>query len=117
MDTILNGNILSSLDILSQRLKSLELLATGTSADLATQVELIPKDLLGLTSQAEGRFAKKEYTAETKLHQALKGGKGKADPPRAETKGNAKGFPKGGAKGAPKGGKERADESKVVRVG
>ena len=77
IDTILNGNILSSLDILSQRFKSLELLATGTSADVI--------DFAG---------RRQEYAAETKLQQALKGGKGKVDLPRAETKCNSKGFPK-----------------------
>ena len=116
IDTILDGNILSSLDMLSQRLKSLELLATGTPAELASQVELIPKDFLGLTSQAEGRFAKKEFAAETKLQKALKGGKGKADPPRFTEAKGTKGHAKGNGKGAPKGGKEKADESKVVRL-
>ena len=102
--------------MLSQRLKSLELLATGTPAELASQVELIPKDFLGLTSQAEGRFTKKEFAAETKLQKALKGGEGKADPPRFTEAKGTKGHAKGNGKGAPKGGKEKADESKVVRL-
>ena len=65
---------------------------------------------------SRGRFAKKEFAAETKLQKALKGGKGKADPPRFTEAKGTKGHAKGNGKGAPKGGKEKADESKVVRL-
>ena len=89
------------------------------------------KTYIGIGSQAEGKFAKKEYTAETKLQQVRserRQRKGRSFSSR--NKGNSKGFPKGSRERSPERRKreregererererERADESKVVRVG
>lgn len=116
LDSILSGNILAALDIMSQRLKALELLTGGSPADLANQVEVLPKELTGLSSAAESRVAQREYHAELKLAKAMKG-KGKAPPTEAPYKGDPpKGKQKGlkGSKSEPKGGK--ASESQVVKV-
>ena len=72
VDTLLAGNILSALDIMCQRIKSLELLQQGSEANLALQLELLPREQLGLTQDVEGRFAHKEYSAEAKLMRDLK---------------------------------------------
>ena len=116
LDSILSGNILAALDIMSQRLKALELLTGGSPADLANQVEVLPKELTGLSSAAESRVAQREYHAELKLAKAMKG-KGKAPSTEAPYKGDPpKGKQKGlkGSKSEPKGGK--ASESQVVKV-
>ena len=127
MDSLLEGNILGSMDIIAQRMKSLELLQQGSDVGLALQVELIPREMLGLTGDTEARYAYKEYTGESKLSKQLKGnspaagkggwkgsgkdsGKEGKDPPFLQ---------KGGKKGGdrfnqhPKGGK-RAPESRVI---
>lgn len=116
LDSILSGNILAALDIMSQRLKALELLTGGSPADLANQVEVLPKELTGLSSAAESRVAQREYHAELKLAKAMKG-KGKASPVETPYKGDPpKGKQKGlkGGKSEPKGGK--VSESQVVKV-
>eukprot|EP00435_Cladocopium_sp_Y103_P031684 s365_g8.t1 len=81
VDTLLGGDVLTALDVLCQRIKSLELLQQGAEANLAMQVELLPREQLGLTQDVEGRFAHKEFAAESKLMRELKatpqyGGKG-----------------------------------------
>ena len=76
MDLLLQGKILQLADLLAQRLKALELIQQGTTGDLAAQLELLPKESQGLSSQAEARIAKSEFFQETKLANQLKG-KGK----------------------------------------
>ena len=111
LDQLVGGQVLQAADILAQRLKSLELMAAGATAEVATQVEIVPKELTDLATQAESRLARKEATADLKLSRAFKG-KGKADPP---VKGDLKGKFKGGqGKEGSKGNK--SDESKVVKV-
>lgn len=118
LDKILDGSILEVADLLSQRLKSLEMIAGGADPMIATEVELLPREMAGLTSEAEGRYAQKEYLSSVKLQKVLKGnGKGKPDrfPPKGDPKGDSKnrwGPPKGkGKEGKGKG----AEESKVTR--
>lgn len=117
LDSLIAGNVLTTLDVLAQRLKSLEMLAGGTPADLANQVEIVPKELSGLTSQSEGRLAQKEFTQENRLQKALKGHQGKGKPPSEPY--HPKGYPgKGGKTGTkgPKGGKEKREDSKIMKV-
>ena len=120
MDQILQGNILHSLDIIAQRMKALELFQQGCDAALALQVELIPRELLGLTGDSEARFAYKEFNGEARLARQIKG------LPPAPAKGAWKGggkdqpwTPKGGKKGGERGlspgkGGKRAAESSIV---
>eukprot|EP00438_Fugacium_kawagutii_P035168 Skav226718 [mRNA] locus=scaffold3813:9812:20038:- [translate_table: standard] len=102
----------------SLELKSLELIQNGTPGDLAAQLELLPKEVQGLATQAEAHVAKTEYHNEVKLQHHLKGkGPGKRTYPPATGK-----EPKGGGKSwDKKGPKDRKGESsqqtKVVQVG
>ena len=81
LDKIVDGSILEVADLLSQRLKSLEMIASGSDPMVATEVELLPRELQGLASEAESRYAHKEFQAGVKLNRALKGGKGKGGQP------------------------------------
>ena len=117
MDLLLQGKILQLADLLAQRLKALELIQQGTTGDLAAQLELLPKESQGLSSQAEARIAKSEFFQETKLANQLKG-KGKrpfAPPPPQgkEGKGTGKSWDKRGTKGK----KGDQPQSKMVEVG
>eukprot|EP00435_Cladocopium_sp_Y103_P000884 s2854_g1.t1 len=76
VDLLIGGDILGSLDILCQRIKSLELLKQGAEPALAMQVELLPREQLGLTQDVEGRFAHKEFAAETRLMRQLRSSPG-----------------------------------------
>ena len=108
-------------DIAAQRLKSLELLASGSPVELASQLEILPKDLTHLAGQEEARYAQKEFQNENKLQRQLKG-TGKWNPagkdhhppplPPQETKGGWKGGKPG--KWQAKGGK--APQSKITEV-
>ena len=115
LDTLLDGHILTVADLAAQRLKSLELLASGSPVELAHQLEIIPKEMSNLAGQEEARYAQQEFRSEVKLQKQLKGaGKwnpgGKDNPPRDP--GQLKGkFGKGGQG---KGGK--APHSKVTEV-
>lgn len=121
LDTILDGQILTVADIAAQRLKSLELLASGSPVELASQLEILPKDLTHLAGQEEARYAQKEFQNENKLQRQLKG-TGKWNPagkdhhppplPPQETKGGWKGGKPG--KWQAKGGK--APQSKITEV-
>lgn len=117
MDLLLQGKILQLADLLAQRLKALELIQQGTTGDLAAQLELLPKESQGLSSQAEARIAKSEFFQENKLANQLKG-KGKrpfAPPPPQgkEGKGTGKSWDKRGTKGK----KGDQPQSKMVEVG
>lgn len=119
MDQLIDGDILHSLDIIAQRMKGLELLQQGSDSALASQVELVPRELLGLTGDSEARFAYKEYTGESKLARQMKGAP--PGPSKGTWKGGSKDQPwnyKGGKKGgerAPQGkGGKRSPESRVI---
>ena len=73
MDCFLDGNILGSMDVISQRMKSLELPATRLDAALALQVEITPREILGLTGDSEVRYAYQEYMGENRLVRQLTG--------------------------------------------
>ena len=124
LDSLIAGNVLSTLDLLSQRFKSLELLQGGADGEVARQLELVPPESIGLASSAESRFAQAEHSAEQKMRRGLaKGGFqqwGTKGTPKGETPGSWKGSDKGD-KGKGKGkGKQskgkKGEESKVVTV-
>jgi hypothetical protein len=79
----------------------MELLQQGSDAALALQVEIIPREILGLTGDSEARYSYKEYTGENKLARQLKGnppaqGKGgwkesSKDPPSIRRRGRKEG--------------------------
>eukprot|EP00435_Cladocopium_sp_Y103_P016931 s1282_g4.t1 len=123
VDTLLAGEVLSALDILCQRIKGLELLQQGADVNLALQVELVPREQLGLTQDVEGRFAHREYKAESRLMRDLKssslqGGKGNwTGPARDQGPGNnpkgkkGKNWEKGKNKGGPP---KKGGESPII---
>lgn len=83
LDTLIEGDILTAADVANQRLKSLELIQQGSDPNLALQLELLPRDHLGMVADSEARYAQQQYTAESKLQRQLKGnsavGKGSWD--------------------------------------
>eukprot|EP00435_Cladocopium_sp_Y103_P015204 s44_g3.t1 len=124
-DLLVAGDILPALDVLCQRMKGLELLQQGAEPTLALQLELLPREQLGMTQDAEARFAQREFSAENKLMRQMKAspaqpGKGgwpfsnKGSPSQPSTKGK-KGKPWN--KNAPKGEQgKKGGESPVVLV-
>ena len=67
LDCLLDGNILGSMDVISQRMKW----SSCNKARMALQVEIITRESLGLTGDSEARY--KEYTGEKRLARQLKG--------------------------------------------
>ena len=119
LHTLIEGDVLRAADVAAQRLKSLELMQQGSDPNLAQQIELIPRDHLGMVGDSEARYAQKQFMAETRLQRQLKGapglGKGPLEPfpqgiPLLSTQ--RKGFEKG--KGKKKTGKGVAEASNVV---
>lgn len=71
VDMLLGGRAASALDVMTQRLKSLEGLSKSMRPDLLRQMELLPVDRGGLASSAEVRMAGQAAHVETKtLYQA-----------------------------------------------
>eukprot|EP00438_Fugacium_kawagutii_P010947 Skav235355 [mRNA] locus=scaffold665:213254:217513:- [translate_table: standard] len=104
LDLVVRGRILQMADLLAQRLKSLELIQGGTPGELASQMELLPKEVQGLSTQAETRLAKDDFYQEHKLQQQLKGkGPGKKGSYTPATGKDGKGVGKTGDKRNPKG--------------
>eukprot|EP00435_Cladocopium_sp_Y103_P013386 s2009_g3.t1 len=93
-DLLLQGRVSESLDILTQRMKSLELVGQGTGWQLAQKLELIPPLEAGMSSRQEHQIARRE----NRLDQQVKGatsstfekGKGKSKGKTSE-KGKDKG--------------------------
>lgn len=121
MDTLLKGDILQSLDVIAQRLKSLELLQQGAEGEVGRQLELIPAEVSSLATTSEARFARAEHHADQKLKRQLwdkprppyqpGGWKGQG---KTETPGSKGAGKKGGKETKGKG--EKGKESKVVKV-
>ena len=100
MDMLLEGRVSSALDVMSQRLKSLEGLSRGLRADLLRQMELLPLEKGGLASNTEVNLAGQAAHQEAKIpHRASsapwerskgkeKSGKGKWKEERSENKGD-----------------------------
>ena len=64
MDTLLRGEVLQGLDVIAQRLKSLELLQQGAEGEIGRQLELIPAEVSSLASTTEARYARAEHHAD-----------------------------------------------------
>ena len=124
LDGLIGGNVLGTLDLLSQSFKSLELLQSGADGEVARQLELVPPDSMSLASSAENRFAQAEHSAEQKMRRGLV----KQPYQPWSPKGNPKGEPQGTWKGQERPGKgkgkekgkpskgKKGEESKVVAV-
>lgn len=101
LDLGLRGKIAELLDLMGQRLKALELQATGTHYTVAQQSELVPKEAAAMTSQVEIQQAARRARDEGKTRmEASRPFASKQKPP-----GKGEEAPKG-AKG--KGGKGKA---------
>ena len=104
----LHGKMAQTADCLSQRLKSLELVAGGASWSVSQRVEIVPRERRRLSSRAEAQAAAKEDTEEQKTRLMSKGkekGKGEVASStwRMEGKSEQKGKDQGkGKKGADK---------------
>ena len=78
LDAMLDGNILKSLDVAVQRLKSVEQISQGVPAQLANRLELIPAEVSTLASTEESRTAAQEQKREEKVRSSWNPkGKGK----------------------------------------
>ena len=113
IDGLILGKVASSLDILCQRLKSLESLSRGNHWSVGRQLELIRLDQAGLTDEAEARAAAKQAREEERLRGLVKvpfGGR-----PNEANQGN-KGQGKKGGKDS-KGGKQGRSEDQNKRKG
>lgn len=71
LDMMLEGDILSAMDVMVQRIKALELMQQGSEASLAQQLELLPIESLGLAADTEARYAQKQFSSEAKLQKQL----------------------------------------------
>ena len=67
IDALLVGRVASSVDLLCQRLKSLESLAKGNHWSVGRQLELVRLDQAGLTDEAEARQAARQAKEEERL--------------------------------------------------
>lgn len=122
LDQLQTGHILASMDVLCQRMKSLEMLLGGSEASMSTQLELIPRELRGLAGDSEARFAQREHHAESKLNKQLGQPRGPSGPSgKGPWKGQSKGGnPQGkGKKGSwddRPNGAQKGQESRVMEV-
>ena len=102
-DLMLQGRLAETLDAIVQRLKSLEMLAQGSTWQLAQKIEVVPAAEASMSSRQELQIARKE----SRLDQDARG----SLPPNSE-KGKGKSKEKG-AKGKEKGkGKQKDSDSK-----
>ena len=96
LDRLLKRDILGAVDVLTQRLKAIELVHSGSSWLIAQKLELVPQDQERITGLAEAHEAAREFRQESKVTRELGGkGSGKQWQPRSEWKGNPKGEEKG----------------------
>eukprot|EP00438_Fugacium_kawagutii_P001216 Skav223412 [mRNA] locus=scaffold350:144601:146855:- [translate_table: standard] len=77
LDLLLAGKVASCADALSQRIKSLELAANGSSWQVAQRIEVVPPERGQLSSRTEANVAAKENQEELKARLLDRGGKGK----------------------------------------
>ena len=108
MDHLLQGKIAATMDILAQRLKSLESLSRGTHWSIGRQLELIRSDPQGITGEEEGLKAARAAREEEKLKTTLgKGGSSRTTDYGGQTKGKkgkeSKGHGRTGGDDAPRG--------------
>lgn len=98
LDLLLQGRVASAADALrlGQRLKSIELAATGASWGVAQKVEICPQEKAILSTRSETLDASRENREEMKTMQLAKGkSKGKGEGSGSWYKGGSKGDVKG----------------------
>ena len=112
LDLALQGKMAQAADCLSQRLKSLEMIAGGASWAVSQRVEVVPPERGRLSSRAEAQEAAREEKQESKTRQMTKGKeKGKTDTGAGAWRPSGKGDQKGKDRGKGKKGSEK-EESK-----
>lgn len=97
-DLMLQGKVAESMDAIMQRLKSIELTASGMAWSTAQKIEIVPSPEAAISSRQEMHLAKKEAKLDSEAKAPAAGsekGKGKT-----KDKGKEKGKEKG--KGKPK---------------
>jgi hypothetical protein len=110
LDMALQGKMAQVADCLSQRLKSLEMMAGGASWMVSQRGEIVPPERGRLSSRAEAQAAAKEEKLEIKTRQMTKGKeKGKTDPGAGPWRPSGKGDQKGKERGKGKKGNEKEE--------
>jgi hypothetical protein len=98
-DLLLQGRLAESLDVMVQRLKSLELVGQGTPWQTAQKLELVPPSEAVISTRQEHQLARKE----AKLDQAVKPSSSASAPEKGKGKGKSKFQEKGKDKNKGKG--------------
>ena len=109
LDQIAVGNPEKAADLLSQRLKALELMLSDQGWARAQYLELIPPEGAGLAEPEEQRMASKEQALEAKIRQYLPSAWKKEERPHGEGKGKGK-------KGKGEKGKKETEDKKKERA-
>lgn len=122
MDLCLQGKIAMAMDLLGQRLKSLESMARGSHWAVARQLELVKADSQGLTGETENLAAARKAREESKLRNMLQQPSGNRGDWQGGQKGRKGKDAKGGGKHADtrdlgKGGDNRKDDGKEHKGG
>ena len=76
LDALTRGDLARVGDLLTQRFKSVELQASGATATLARQHELIPPSMVGLAREGELTVAARSELMRAKLEEIAKGKSG-----------------------------------------
>ena len=90
-DLLLQGRLAETLDVMVQRLNSLEMIGQGTPWQTAQKLELVPPVEAAISTRQEHQLARKE----AKLDQAVKGGAPSSASDKGKSKGKGKTFEKG----------------------
>ena len=115
LDLLLAGRPSECADVLVQRLKALELVATGVHFSIANKVELIGSDRSYAAAPSETLDAARRAAAEEKLVQKTSKGATRWDNP--PPKGDGKGKKGDGKKGKQKDGKQKGDAKGGAKAG
>ena len=103
LDFLSMGEVERCADLISQRLKALEMTVHDQNWARAQYLELIPLETAGLADTEEQRMATKEQVLEAKMRKALSapkgGGKGTGHPQEGEKGEGGRGRWKGGKRG------------------
>lgn len=118
-DLLIQGKVASSLDVLVQRFKAIELVSQGTSWQIAQRVELLPLEQTSVTSREETMMAAKEFNEDYKMRARSQGGYWQSTWNDKDPKGKGKGKDgkskdkgKSEVKGDKKGDKTKVDDKK-----
>ncbi len=121
LDHIIKGNPSRTADVISQRLKSLELILSGSHWSVAQRLECTGPDNPTISSRSEVKSAQKETYEDVRMRQLAshpgprlddkgKGGKGKTKEEKGHYKGKGPGDPRDRKEG--KDGSGKADKEK-----